>query len=166
VARPVRLSRSLEDYLEAVAVLVSRHGVARTRDVASRMGVAPPSAHSALRKLADKGLVRHQPYQFIELTDQGEQVGGAIRRRHELLRSFLVEVLDVPDEEAMADACRLEHAVSPTTVARIVALMDIVKGTPGDRPDWLRRFQAWRRQHRSGSHRSADDRARHRRPTP
>lgn len=141
VGARVRLSRSLEDYLEAVAVLVGRDGVARTRDVARRMGVAPSSANSAVNKLADKGLVTHQPYELIRLTEKGEQVGGAIRRRHELVRSFLTEVLGVPDDAAATDACQIEHCVSPATVEHMVAFMDFIKAGPNDRPKWLQRFR-------------------------
>ena len=150
--------------LEAVAVLVARDGVARTRDLARRLGVAPSSANAAVNRLARKGLVTHQPYEFIRLTDQGEQVGGAIRRRHELVRSFLTDVLGVPDDVAATDACQIEHCVSPATVEQMIALMDFVKAGPDDQPEWLQRFRASRGERgatpRNGSGRRASRRSR------
>ena len=123
MAEGSKLSRSLEDYLETVAELVARDGVARTRDVGRHLDVAPSSVNAAVKRLVDRGLVAHKPYELIRLTRRGEKVGGAIRRRHKLLRSFLIEVLGVPEKAAATDACRIEHAVSPKTVSRIVAFM-------------------------------------------
>ena len=159
VSDGTKLSRSLEDYLETVAELVARDGVARTRDVARRLNVAPSSVNSAVNKLADRGLVTHKPYEFIRLTKRGEELGGAIRRRHELLCSFLTDVLGVPPEAATTDACKIEHGLSSTTVARLVEFMDFINRCPDGKPEWLEQFHAASRSRgraaRDGSDRGA-----------
>jgi len=46
----VSLSASLEDYLEAVLLLVRQRRVARVRDIAGRVGVSMPSVNTALKR--------------------------------------------------------------------------------------------------------------------
>lgn len=44
-----------------------------------------------------------------------------VRRRHDLLKYYLIHILLVPEEIAEEDACRMEHVVSSTTLEQIEA---------------------------------------------
>lgn len=119
----MRLGQSAEDYLEAILTLEKTARSVRVKDLAGRMGVSRPSVVAALAALSGKGLVVHERYGGVELTEAGRRAAVEVSRRHLLVRSFLCDVLGVSAKTADADACRIEHALSPETVSRLVNLM-------------------------------------------
>jgi DtxR family Mn-dependent transcriptional regulator len=114
----------MEDYLEAIHVLSQRKRVVRIKDIARQMGVKMPSVTGALRTLGSRGLVEHERYEDVALTPKGEQIARAIHARHEQLRAFLIEALGLAEGVAGDEACRLEHAVAPETLERLVAFVE------------------------------------------
>ena len=126
------LSASLEDYLEAVFVLDRERRVARVRDIARHMRVKKSSVGAALKRLSEAGLVTHEPYEFVRLTPAGEKVARRIHHRHETLRRFLQEVLNLPDEIAREDACRMEHGLHPQTVDQLQRFLEFLESRGGE----------------------------------
>lgn len=115
-------STAVEDYLKAVFALETRLGGAvPTTALAGRLGITPGSVSAMLRRLADLGLLEHEPYRGVLLTEQGRKVALRTVRNHRLLELFLVEVLEVPWDRVHDEAERLEHAVSDDLVERIAA---------------------------------------------
>ena len=123
-ARQADIGQSAEDYLEAVLVLEHKERLVRVTGLARHLGVSKPSVVSALAGLDSKGLVRHERYGAVELTDAGRQRALETYRRHRLLRGFLEEVLQVTPDTAEKDACRMEHDLSPETVERLLKFVD------------------------------------------
>ncbi|MGH2667646.1 MAG: metal-dependent transcriptional regulator [bacterium] len=113
------LSEAIQDYLREIYKLQGEGGRATTSALAKRMGVAPPSATSMLKKLAVLGLVAHAPYRGASLTKAGEQIALEIIRHHRLLEQYLSEILGLPIDALHAEADRLEHALSEELEARI-----------------------------------------------
>ncbi|WP_026909373.1 metal-dependent transcriptional regulator [Patulibacter minatonensis] len=115
-------STAVEDYLKAVFALETRlEGAVPTTALAGRLGITPGSVSAMLRRLADLGLLEHEPYRGVVLTEQGRKVALRTVRNHRLLELFLVEVLEVPWDRVHDEAERLEHAVSDDLVERISA---------------------------------------------
>lgn len=112
------MTKSLEDYLERIHILLEGQGTARVRDVAEGLHVTMPSVNRAVSELKKLGLVRQKPYGNLELTEEGVVLSGEIHERHQLLRSFLVK-LGVTPEIAEEDACQMEHILSAETISRI-----------------------------------------------
>ena len=112
------MTKSLEDYLEEIHVLILQKGRARVRDVALDLHVKMPSVVKAITELKKLELVNQEPYGDIELTAKGRQLAANVLGRHKLLKAFLVK-LNVPDETADKDACLMEHILSATTLDRI-----------------------------------------------
>ncbi len=115
------MTQSLEDYLEAVSFLSDSGGV-RVTDIAQRLGVSKPSVLTALRALEDRGLLEHERYRGVILTEKGELQAQAIRERHTFLTNFLINVVGVSQETAEKDACRMEHVLSEETLERMRAI--------------------------------------------
>ncbi len=113
-----RMTQSLEDYLEAVYVLISSGRPAQVHDVAKMLSVKMPSVVKAIRELKRLGLVTQQPYAAIELTSKGERVARQVLNRHTLLRAFLMKI-GVSRRNADKDACLMEHILSAETLDRI-----------------------------------------------
>ena len=125
-----KLTRSQEDYLEAILLLVRRDRVARVRDIAKSLQVGMPSVTTALKALSKRGLVNYDPYQVITLTPEGRDQAEEVSRRHHVLRSFLTDVLGLELESAEAYACRMEHAVDGELLDRLAGLAEFVRSCP------------------------------------
>ncbi len=116
---PVRLGQSAEDYLEAILAVETSGRPVRVKNLAESLGVSRPSVVAALAALEEKGMVVHERYGGVELTAAGRAAASEVSRRHRVVRFFLEEVLGVSGKTADADACLIEHALSPETASRL-----------------------------------------------
>jgi DtxR family Mn-dependent transcriptional regulator len=97
-----------------VYALESREGggAVSTTDLAERLGVTPGSVSAMVRKLADVGLIEHEPYRGVRLTEEGRRVALEVLRHHRLLELFLAEELGMSWDRVHEEAEVLEHALS------------------------------------------------------
>lgn len=116
---PDLLSASKQDYLETILNFSQESGNARSVDIARTLGVSRASVNKSLGVLRDAGLVEHEYYGSIRLTEDGLRMARAVRARHNALKLFLTEILGVDAETADQDACRMEHAISCTTAQKL-----------------------------------------------
>jgi DtxR family Mn-dependent transcriptional regulator len=132
-------TRRVEDYLEAILNVAGEKGYAKIRDIASVLDVKPPTVVEMVKKLNDRGLVIYKRYDGVVLTPEGEEVAESVKRRHELIKTFL-GIIKVPDAIADRDACTMEHELDSETVKQIQNLVEFVKTAP-DYPEWLEHFE-------------------------
>jgi len=120
--RPV-VSEAIEDYAKAIYALErkSESGAVNTNALAERLGVTAASASAMVKKLAERGLVEHEPYHGVRLTADGRRVALEVMRHHRLLELYLVEQLGVPWDRVHEEAEALEHVISEDLEARIAA---------------------------------------------
>jgi DtxR family transcriptional regulator, Mn-dependent transcriptional regulator len=118
-ARP---SEAIEDYAKAIYSLSRQgDGTAGTNALAERLGVTPASVSAMVKKLDERGLVRHVRYKGVALTPAGERVALEVMRHHRLLETYLAEHLGVPWDRVHEEAEALEHVLSEDLEARIAA---------------------------------------------
>ncbi len=134
------LSASLEDYLEVIFHLEKANRVARAKDIADQMHVQRASVTGALKALAGKGLINYSPYSYITLTDSGRAVAREIIHRHDTLKEFFILALQLDPEQAEANACRVEHAIDPAAIDKLVRFIDFIKKCPRAGGDWFAAF--------------------------
>lgn len=120
------LSASLEDYLEAILNLAGESNVARSKDIAKLLGVSKSSVTGALRVLKEKGLANYKPYDFVTLTEAGQISAAEIVRKHNILKSFFVNVLGIEKDVAQQAACKAEHTLGPEVIARLLSFIEFV----------------------------------------
>ncbi len=113
------LTAAIQDYLKEIYKLQSKGERATTTAIARRMGVAPSSATSMLKKLAVLGLAEHSPYRGVQLSDPGTSIALEVIRHHRLLEVYLAETLGLGIDAVHAEADRLEHVISEELEARI-----------------------------------------------
>jgi DtxR family transcriptional regulator, manganese transport regulator len=104
-----------EDYVEAIADLVTETGEARIVDLAKRLGVTHVTVIRTIARLQKAGFVTSRPYRAIFLTEQGRDLAAASKTRHETVLAFL-RSLGIPERVAEMDAEGIEHHVSPETL--------------------------------------------------
>jgi DtxR family Mn-dependent transcriptional regulator len=107
------ISKAVQDYAKAIYSL--SHGgedAVATSALADRLGVSPASASAMVRRLAELGLVSHEPYRGVRLSPAGEKVALEVIRHHRLLELYLSEALGMPWDRVHDEAEVLEHAIS------------------------------------------------------
>ena len=136
----MKLTETAEDILEAIYVLDKTKKVVRVKDIAKRLNVKMASVVVGLKSLAQKGLVEHEHYGYVELTPAGTKIAEKIHKRHQLLFKFFHETLGLPAHIADKDACRIEHYLSSEGLERIVRFIEFVESCPEGVPTWLTNF--------------------------
>lgn len=111
-------TETAEDYVEAVAELIARHGTCRVIDLAERFGVSHVTVIRVVQRLERDGLVATEPYKPIELTAKGRRLAKHCRERHEIVYRFLLAI-GVDPATAAIDSEGIEHHVSPETLERL-----------------------------------------------
>ena len=134
------LSASLEDYLEVIFHLEQANRVARAKDIADQMNVQRASVTGALKALAGRGLINYSPYSYVTLTPPGRKIARDIIHRHETLKDFFITALQLDPKQAEANACRIEHAIDPVAVERLVQFVEFIKNCPRAGSDWFDAF--------------------------
>lgn len=115
-------SSTVEDYLKAVYALETRlEGPVATNALAERLGVTPGSVSGMLRRLDQLGLLEHERYRGVRLTEEGRRIALRTLRNHRLLELLLVRMLDVPWDLVHEEAELLEHVLSDELAERIAA---------------------------------------------
>ena len=108
------MHESGEMYLEAILVLKQKTGFVRSVDVGEYLEYSKPSVSRAMGILKKGGFVTVAKDGEISLTDSGRQIAEMIYERHTFLSKFLM-ICGVPEDTAVADACKLEHCISDTS---------------------------------------------------
>jgi len=117
------LSGPVEDYLKAIYELERVGEPAATNDIADRLAISPASVSGMVRRLADQGLITHEPYRGVRLTEDGRAAALRTLRRHRILECYLTEVLGYPWDGVHHEAERLEHAASEELIERMATAL-------------------------------------------
>jgi DtxR family Mn-dependent transcriptional regulator len=91
--------------------------------LAAALGVAPGTATTMVKNLAESGLVTYEPHDGVRLTPDGERRALQVIRRHRLIELFLVQTLGLDWSEVHDEAEELEHAISQKVLERLDALL-------------------------------------------
>ena len=106
-SRPYHTTESAQNYLEAILMLSEQKPVVRSVDVANELGYKKSSISIAMKNLRENNL-----------TDEGLKIASTIYERHKFFSCWLAS-LGVDQTTAAADACKIEHDLSPESFAAI-----------------------------------------------
>jgi len=132
---------SMEDYLEAIANLREEGKAVRVKQISQVLHVKMPSVSSALKKLSREGLVRHEPYGYIELTSQGDKAAKDVVGRHKALSCFFSQALDIDLGTAEEDACKIEHVISRLSLERLTKFLEFTQACPLGEANFSKRYK-------------------------
>ena len=103
--------------------ILSRQGRVRGAQIAEALNVSRPTVSVALRELSKEGHLFLDESHEVHLTDTGQRIAEATYERHSTFQQLLTG-LGVDEEIAAADACQMEHSVSPESYAALKRLAD------------------------------------------
>jgi DtxR family Mn-dependent transcriptional regulator len=127
-------SSTVENYLKAIyhgtTLLGPGQRLLPMGQLAAALDVAPRTATTMVKALAESGLVEYEPYAGVRLSPAGERLAALVLRRHRLVELFLVQVMGFRWDEVHDEAELLEHVVSE----RLIDRMDEMLGRPAADP--------------------------------
>ena len=112
------LKESGEMYLETIYVLRKKKAFVRAIDVGAELGYSKPSVSRAMGILRDGGYIKVAQDGGITLMEAGLEVAERTYERHTVLSELFMK-LGVDEENAVNDACKIEHVISSTTFAAL-----------------------------------------------
>jgi DtxR family Mn-dependent transcriptional regulator len=115
------LSAPVEDYLKAIYELERSGEPAETNAIAEALQVTPASVSGMVRRLAEQGLIDHEPYRGVRLTSAGRRAALLTLRRHRVIEAYLTSALGYSWDRVHDEAERLEHAASDELIDRMAA---------------------------------------------
>jgi len=124
------LSSAMEEYLKSIYIIEKEKKVARVSDIGNAMSVRKASVVSAVNRLMKCGLVSHERYGYISLSDKGRELAEAVHKKHTALLAFLRDFLKVDEEAAKKEACAMEHALSDDTVKKLMVFVAADRAAP------------------------------------
>src|SRR5687767_1990801 len=131
-------SSTVENYLKAiylgVGALTAPTRLLPMGQLATALGVAPGTATTMVKTLAESGLVEYEPYAGVALTKAGQKLAALVVRRHRVIEMFLVQVLGFGWDEVHDEAEQLEHVVSERLIQRIDEMLDHPAADPHGDP--------------------------------
>jgi len=128
------VSSEAEEYLEAIYRLEKKTGFAKTMELAHQLKVAPGSVTNTVEGLEKRGLVIHEPYKGVKLTEKGRKIALNVLRRHRLAERLLTDILHLDWSDAHDAACKLEHAIAPDIIKPLEKTLGHPKTCPHGNP--------------------------------
>ena len=87
-----------------------------------------------VQRLADQGLIDHERYRGVRLTEAGRRAALRTIRRHRVIEAYLTRALGYPWDRVHDEAERLEHAASDELIDRMAAAIGEPKTDPHGAP--------------------------------
>lgn len=120
------LSSTMRDYLADIYRLSDRgsqvNDFVSTSTLADMLDVSAPAVNRMVTNLKNKGLLEHEPYQGIRLTEVGKREALKELRRHRIAESFLVNVMGFGWHEVHEEANRMSGALSEILTERMAKM--------------------------------------------
>lgn len=108
------IRESTENYLETIYILSQRIKDVRSIDVCNELGYSKPTISVVMKQFREKKYIEMDGNGYITLTPSGLEIAQKTYERHLVLSEMLMR-LGVSRENAVADACKIEHDISQET---------------------------------------------------
>ena len=131
------ITARIEDYLEELFLLECTGCSVTVTDLAERLKITKGTVTATVQKLVELGMVKHERYGALHLTEEGRRKGMVVFRRHEGLRAFFHEMLGLDREHSSEMACSMEHYVDSVTEERLYALLEFFRRARAEHQPWV-----------------------------
>ncbi len=115
----MKLTNSQEEYLKTIYLLEKNNKKVRVTDIATRLEITKPSVNKAINVLKDMKLINYKAYGNITLTREGEGYAIEVIKKQDILKMFLVEILNIDKRQAEQEAIAMKHAISEQTAKKL-----------------------------------------------
>jgi len=120
------LSHSAAHHLLSIHELRRQSGYARVSDIAKHLSITKGSVSTAMKLLKERGYVQEDHNKFLELTEKGLKVVEETEATRLVVQKFLCNALGMDEDDAMIDACKVEHLISSEARSRLVQFLNVL----------------------------------------
>lgn len=113
-----------ENYLKSILLLQNDKEEISVNNLSKALKIKMPTVNSMVKKLVEKKLVIHQPYQPLKLTELGKKEALLVIRKHRLTEMFLVQKMNFGWDEVHEIAEQVEHIKSALFFDKMDALLE------------------------------------------
>ncbi len=128
------MTSQTEEFLESIYRLQERDGVARTTELIRMLSVVPGTVTNTVERLEKRGLITHETYRGVKLTEKGVNIALHVLRRHRLSERLLTDILHMDRDQVHEAACRLEHGLTEDVTENIERVLESPKTCPHGNP--------------------------------
>lgn len=121
-------------YLAEIYRIQDEHPEATLSMLADGMNVSLQAASRMMRRMAEEGLVIHEPYKGVTLTEKGRQIALLVLRRHRIIEFYLVKCMGFGWDEVHDMTDNLERGITDKLVERMDELAGHPKRCPHGEP--------------------------------
>jgi DtxR family transcriptional regulator, Mn-dependent transcriptional regulator len=104
--------------IEYLKYIQEQKGLVKTTDISSQFNVDPSTTTKTINELSTTGLIQHQPYRGISLTEEGRIYAEFLIRRHRIL-SLVLTHYGLSADEACIAVSKFEGHVPRDVVDKI-----------------------------------------------
>lgn len=115
----MKLTHSQEEYIKAIYILEKNNNKVRVTDIAKKLNITKPSVNKAIKLLKEMELLNYETYGDITLTEHGENLAKNVIKKHDILKMFLIEVLEIDEVQADEEAKSMKYAISEDTAKKL-----------------------------------------------
>lgn len=115
----MKLTHSQEEYIKVIYMLEKNNNKVRVTDIAKKLNITKPSVNKAIKGLKEMKLLNYETYGDITLTGIGENLAKDIIKKYDILKMFLVEVLEIDEVQADEEAKSMKYAISELTAKKL-----------------------------------------------
>ncbi len=132
------LSSKMRAYMAEIYRLVDRQPDGAENVTSSKLAdwliVSPPAVNRMVNRLSDLGLLTHQPYRGITITESGRTEALKHIRCQRIAETFLVQVMNINWLTAHEEAQRLSDGLSDAVVQRMFEMTGEPTACPHGEP--------------------------------
>jgi DtxR family Mn-dependent transcriptional regulator len=129
-----QITNQTEEFLESVYRLQERNGAARTSELVKMLNVVPGTVTNTVERLEKRGLLIHEAYKGVKLTEEGRNIAVQVIRRHRLSERLLSDVLKMEWSKVHEAACELEHGITEEVAKKIEKILEWPETCPHGNP--------------------------------
>ena len=135
------LSHSAAHHLLSIHELRRQSGYARVSDIAKHLSITKGSVSTAMKLLKERGYVQEDHNKFLELTDKGLKVVEETEATRLVVQKFLSNALGMDEDDAMIDACKVEHLISSEARSRLVQFLNVLFSDKSEAREFMLVFE-------------------------
>ena len=114
-----KITHSAIHYLFAVEECLEKFGYARAVDISRALNITPGSCSTGLKSLLTKGFIVEDENKFIKLSKKWKDIVKVVEANRNSLIAFFKNTLKLDDDQAMKNACKIEHLLDSEVVAKM-----------------------------------------------
>ena len=135
------LSHSAAHHLLSIHELRRQSGYARVSDIAKHLSITKGSVSTAMKLLKERGYVQEDHNKFLELTEKGLKVVEETEATRLVVQKFLSNALGMDEDDAMIDACKVEHLISSEARSRLVQFLNVLFSDKSEAREFMLVFE-------------------------